>query len=94
LKSGVFTAPVNGTYIFNFITSTTHYDSLLLYLQLNDTDIASCKKTSYDSSDWQCNIPCTFKLKLGDRVQVSVEEGSMGKAYFTGFLVSEDIFPS
>ncbi|XP_046446328.1 uncharacterized protein LOC124195793 isoform X1 [Daphnia pulex] len=92
LKSGVFVAPRNGTYVFYLSISVNSHSSLLLSLRLNDADIASCLKTSYGA--WHCNIPYTLKLKPGDRVHVSVKEGSIDNAYFTGFLLSEDIFSS
>ncbi len=80
--------------MFYLSVSVNSRGSLLLSLRLNDADIASCRKTSYGASDWHCNIPYTLKLKLGDRVHASVKEGSIDNAYFTGFLLSEDIFSS
>ena len=93
LNSGVFSAPRNGTYFFVFSTSAdSFYGSLSLALELNDEDIASCKKNSHGF--FHCSIPYTLKLKSGDRIQVSVKGGSLDNAIFVGFLIAEDIFPS
>ena len=92
LQSGVFTAPRNGAYFFMFSASANGYT--VLSIQWNDTTVASC------TNDAHCNIPYTVKLKSGDRVQVFVAKssqhysGNLNNAMFTGFLISEDIFPS
>ncbi|XP_057370159.1 uncharacterized protein LOC130691262 [Daphnia carinata] len=89
-STGIFAAPRNGTYFFAFSSfAENQYSTLSFYLQLNDATIATCI-TSYGL--FYCNIPFTLKLSTGDRVQVSLQQGSTNNAIFTGWLLAEDIF--
>lgn len=89
-STGVFAAPRNGTYFFAFSSfSESQYSTFSVDLQLNDVTIANCV-TSYTL--FYCNVPITLKLSRGDRVQVSLQQGSTNNAIFTGWLLAEDIF--
>jgi hypothetical protein len=89
-SSGVFTAPRNGTYFFAFSGFQENgYAILNFNLMLNDEIAANC----YSPISKNCNIPLTIKLSSGDRVQLSLQQGSTANAIFSGWLVAEDIFP-
>ncbi len=90
MSSGIFTAPRSGTYFFTFSSFSENGYALSFNLQLNDVRISTCSYTSYTVT--YCNIPYTIKLNVGDRVQVSLQQGSTNNALFTGWLLAEDIF--
>ena len=90
MSLGVFTAPRNGTYFFAFSGFPENsYIPLYFNLQLNNENFANC----YSPISTNCNIPFTGKLSSGDRVQLSLQQGSTANAVFTGWLVAEDISP-
>ena len=92
ISTGIFTAPLSGTYFFIFSSFADNtYSSLSFNLQLNDAQIAICYSPY---GIYYCNIPYTLKLSSGDRIQVYLQQGSTNNANFVGWLVEENIFDS
>jgi hypothetical protein len=94
VTSGVFTAPRTGTYFFAFSSLSDQYYGFYFYLTVNDTRIANCDAVSQSDGRKNCYILYTVKLVSGDEVKVSLKQGSISSALFTGVLLAEDIFQS
>lgn len=94
--TGIFRAPVDGTYHFEYCggSFTASNSSLVIYLQVNGVNvgIAFSSSANYGHS----SINASLRLKAGDRVNVFKESGQLyddgnHSTHFTGRLVEEDL---
>ena len=96
LAKGVFTAPVNGTYRFQFL-GDRNYNRILdyclrIYFRKNNVRIA---QSVTHGLSVVVNIESILKLKAGDRIDIIKTEGyfnddDLGVTHFIGFLLEED----
>jgi len=101
LKTGVFRAPTDGTYVFNFIAprySNATNDVLCLNVRLdrNDLPIGNGPICGHDYEQWTpASFNAVLKLKLNDTVKMFLEQGEIKgnrksdppHTHFTGFLL-------
>jgi len=96
--SGVFTAPVNGTYHFDF--SAIKHDSLdyvVILLQVNDVEYGRAHTSSTGNSNTVASLTASLRLKVGDQVVLNNQYNGkiFGNEYihthFAGWLVDEDL---
>lgn len=98
LRSGVFTAPLNGTYHFQFSGVKSHgFTALYVTLQVNDADVGRAfSNTETRNTYTTASTFNSLKLKEGDRVNLWMNAGQLhdtgGEHFtdFTGWLVDED----
>ena len=98
-KTGVFTAPRNGTYhfSFSFLKDGRPDKFVTIFMRKNGETIAATQGSGANKSHLQSSITATLKLKLGDKVDLFEIHG--GTIYsddhfytsFTGWLVEEDL---
>ena len=93
LASGVFTAPVNGRYQFNFVANAKA-DGTRVILQLNGVEIAyGFGLSTFDNPV----LKATLSLQKGDRIDTYLLAGSIADfnseywTQFTGILLEEDL---
>ena len=105
LSSGIFTAPVNGIYHFEFsgVRDPLEYNTAI-FLQLNGVRVASSYNHISNIDKWAAGghsfitgvLNASFRLKKGDRVnlfkdKVKLMENMHFYTHFTGWLVEEDL---
>ncbi len=96
-STGIFTVPKPGFYHFDFIGfKNSALDQLIIYLRVNGEHVASAF-SAFGPVVGPIAIHSTLKLKVGDKVDVFIEKGSMAKCssnnciHFTGWLLEEDL---
>ena len=108
-SSGIFTAPRNGVYSFQF-SGIVFYPSsagridIFLSLMLNGNQIGrSATDTNDDSSFYTHALQSTLELKMGDQVWINIVNVVSGShlyddvnhySHFTGFLLQENVASS
>ena len=97
LATGVFIAPVDGIYHFEF-TGVKYADSsaIFIYLQVNGVNIGSAYATEMLPDFLGLSgISASLKLKNGDQVRLFKTTGTLHEfqqyTFFTGWLVEEDL---
>ena len=95
LATGVFTAPVNGRYQFNFVAKADAAIYTDVFLRVNGINIAyGIGISRYDNPV----ITATLALKKNDRIDTWMNQGSIfdrmngeSQTQFTGILLEEDL---
>ena len=89
-----FQAPYSGTYFFGISGSGPHSQgkktSIKVYLNNREEFIGealSSEYTYYGSYSYQF----TKKLKAGDKILLYLESGTVYLAYFTGWMIEQDL---
>lgn len=99
LASGIFTAPVNGIYHFEFsaIKSNTA-KNLWIFLQVNGVTVGAANTDQPATGSWDVvSLSGSFRLEAGDRVNLlNTNNGVLfdsGNHYthFSGWLVEEEL---
>ena len=104
-KTGVFTVPQSGRYVFHFnCLKDSLSRQLHVVLKLNGkTNLASSYSSDYVTVDNKMLVPltlhCIAKLKAGDKIALHLVEGTFlgslsaikNSNSFTGFLIEEDL---
>lgn len=96
-STGIFTVPKPGVYHFDFIGfKHSAMDQLIIYLRVNGVHVAS-SFSAFGPIPGSIGIHSALKLKIGDKVDVFIEKGSMAGCasnnciHFTGWLLEEDM---
>lgn len=101
IRTGVFTVPITGTYVFTF--SAIKLDKaryVNVYLYVNETEKVASVYGSQHTGFFSLSLQSLLHLKVNDRVQLVVESLQGGGIYddkdsttqFGGFLLEEDLF--
>jgi len=96
MATGVFVAPVNGIYHFEF-NGMKYVDStaIFVFLQVNGDNIGSAYATNLPNYLGLSGISASLKLKSGDQVRLFKTTGTLHEwlqyTFFTGWLVEEDL---
>ena len=96
LATGVFTAPVDGIYHFDFKgLKSTDPEQLFIYLQVNGVNIGTAYATNLPNYLGLSGISASLKLETGDQVRLFKTTGTLHEyrqyTFFTGWLVEEDL---
>lgn len=95
MNTGVFTAPVAGSYFFTFNARARGGDHIHVDLRLNGGQILA--RTYNLRGDFVLVTHSALKLNEGDRIYASLETGSLYDdsvahyTQFTGFMLEEDL---
>lgn len=96
LSTGIFSAPVPGTYVFDFSgLDLVGGNEVVVDLYKNDKVIGSF----YGSNHGALTIPSVLNLSKDDKIKLTVaKDGTLfgdtvkQLTHFTGFLLEEDVF--
>ncbi len=97
LATGVFTAPVDGIYHFEFssLKDATDPSSIFITLQVNGVGIGTAYATNLPNYLGFSGINAYLRLKTGDRVTLYKTGGALQDdnryTHFTGSLVDEEL---
>jgi len=97
--AGVFTAPVDGIYHFEFSGLKDGSDSTTLYIQLQLNGVLIGHSYAPPMPNYflgLSSISASLRLKTGDQVTLFKESGTLNDdaghwTHFTGWLVEEDL---
>ena len=85
IDTGIFTAPINGSYAFFFYSSL--YSSGYMYAYRNNDKVEIFYRSSSSARDDE-NIYFQFNLSAGDQVRINSSDFYLyHKTTFTGFLL-------
>lgn len=96
LASGVFTAPVPGTYHFSLAgIKDWAKDPLIIALQLNGVNVGYARGTGIEGF-FPYGLESTLKLTAGDRINLFIKSGVVFDnvnhfTHFTGWLMQEHV---
>ena len=96
-KTGFFTAPIPGTYVFFTNCMAVDNTSEETYIVMEDTTVASCYSSRPSSSpSEQGSTMVTLNLQAGQRVWVQIHQNAenvRGRFWntFSGFLLQTDV---
>lgn len=98
--TGIFTAPVAGTYHFEFHgVKEISPDQLELFLQLNGNNVGAAVATNSANFDnlFTLSLSASLQLQIGDRVNMykgqdgTLKDDTRHMTHFTGILIEEDL---
>ena len=100
LTSGIFTAPVNGIYHFQFSgVKAESSDFLEIFIQVNGVNVglAYTEDTNHTKAAFGISLTSSLRLKVNDRVNlIKYKSGTLYDdiqhlTHFTGWLVDEEL---
>jgi len=99
LASGTFTAPVSGTYHFQFSgIKDSGATSLAVYLKVNGNHVGMAVASGQTGHTFTTSLSASLRLKAGDNVRLYNERDSVlhdnvdeHATHFSGWLVEEDM---
>ena len=98
IKTGIFTAPRNGVYHFDFsFLKDVSQNFVTVFLRKNGVNIGATEASGSANFDLQSSLHSTLKLDSGDKVDLFEVRGGViiddpdHYTHFTGWLIEEDL---